>query len=205
MARIAWRGPIRSRTRALRARRGWTLPARPRAWLERALRDADVAVSPEDSVVAAATATVVLTLLAGALNPAATPVVFVGAVVAGPIALVVARGRAQRGFLAGLPAFVEFVAAQLRSGQTVPSALVAAADRSGPLGSDAHRMQQRIALGATLPDALGRWSAERRAEPAAAVAGALAVAAETGGAAASALDGLARSLRDALGARAEAA
>src|SRR5204862_539581 len=109
MARIAWRGPIRSRTRAFRARRRWTLPARPRAWLERALR------------------------------------------------------------------------------------------------GDAPRMQQGIALGATLPDALVRWSAERRAEPAAAVAAALAVAAETGGAAASALDGLARSLRDALGARAEAA
>jgi tight adherence protein B len=130
---------------------------------------------------------------------------FVGALVAGPTSLVVARGRAQRAFLVGLPAFVEFVAAQLRSGHTMPSALVAAGDRAGPLGGDARRMQQRIALGATLPDALGRWANERRAEPAAAVAGAFAVAAETGGAAATALDGLARSLRDALGARAEAA
>jgi tight adherence protein B len=60
-------------------------------------------------------------------------------------------------------------------------------------------------LGATLPDALGRWAVERRSEPATAVAGALSVAAETGGAASTALDGLARSLRDALGAQAEAA
>jgi tight adherence protein B len=107
--------------------------------------------------------------------------------------------------VAGLPGFVEFVAAQLRSGHTVPSALLAAGDRPGPLGGDARRVQQRLALGATLPDALARWAGERRSEPAAAVAGALSVAAETGGAAATALDGLARSLRDALGAHAEAA
>jgi tight adherence protein B len=162
-------------------------------------------MSPEDSVVVATTAIVVITLLAGAVNPAAAPVAFVGMLVAGPVGLVIARGRAQRAFLAGLPAFVEFVAAQLRSGHTVPSALVAAGERSGPLGGDARRMRRRVALGATLPDALGRWVAERRAEPAAAVAGAFAVAAETGGAAATALDGLARSLRDALGAQAEAA
>jgi tight adherence protein B len=205
MARAAWRGPTRARARACRIRNPRHLPARPRAWLERALRDASVAMSPEDAVLAAATAIAVITLLAGAVNPAATPVAFVGAVAAGPIALVIARGRAQRVFLAELPAFVEFVAAQLRSGHTVPSALVAAADRPGPVGGDVRRVQQRLALGATLPDALGRWSGERHSEPAAAVAGALAVAAETGGAAATALDGLARSLRDALGAQAEAA
>jgi tight adherence protein B len=205
MGRAAWHGPARARARAFRTRDARRLPAQPRAWLERALRDADVAMSPEDAVLTAATATVVVTLLAGAVNPAAAPLAFVGSVIAGPVGLVIARGRAQRAFLAGLPAFVEFVAAQLRSGHTVPSALVTAAERPGPLGSDARRVQQRLALGATLPDALGRWAGERRSEPAAAVAGALAVAAETGGAAATALDGLARSLRDALGAQAEAA
>jgi tight adherence protein B len=181
------------------------LPTPLRARLERALREADVAISPEDAAVTAATATLVVTLLAGAVNPAAAPLALVGAAVAGPVGLVVARGRAQRAFVAGLPAFVEFIAAQLRSGHTVPSALVAAGERPGPVGGDARRVQQRVVLGATLPDALARWAGERRSEPAAAVAGALAVAAETGGAAATALDGLARSLRDALGARAEAA
>jgi tight adherence protein B len=205
LARAAWRGPVRARANAFRRRRAWSVPARPRGRLERALRDADLGLSPEDAVVVAATATVVLTLLAGAVNPAAAPLAFVGALVAGPVGLVVARGRAQRAFLGGLPPFVEFIAAQLRSGHTVPSALVAAGDRPGPLGGDARRLQQRVALGATLPEALGRWAGERRSEPAAAVAGALAVAAETGGAAGAALDGLARSLRDALGAQAEAA
>src|SRR5262245_57504992 len=205
MVRAAWRGPSRARARACRSRSVRQLPRRPRAWLERSLRDADVAMTPEDALVTAATTTVVVTLLAGAVNPAAAPFVFVAAVVAGPVGLGVARGRAQRAFLAGLPAFVEFVAAQLRSGHTVSSALVAAADRPGPLGGDARRLQQRLAYGAALPDALGLWVGERHSEPAAAVAGALAVAAETGGAAASALDGLARSLRDALGAQAEAA
>jgi tight adherence protein B len=153
---------------------------------------------------AGATAAVVVGLLAGAVNPPLAPLAFVGVVVAGPVGLVVARGRAQRSFLAGLPAFVEFLAAQLRSGHTVTSGLLAAGERAGPLGADARRVTQRVALGATLPDALGRWASERRSEPAAAVAGALAVASETGGASASALDGLARSLRDALGAQAEA-
>ena len=205
MARAAWRGPARARARGCRAREPWTLARQIRAPLERALREADVSVSPEDAVVTAATATVVVTLLAGAVNPAAAPVACVGAVIAGPVGLVVARGRAQRAFVAGLPGFVEFVAAQLRSGHTVPSALVAAGERPGPLGTDVRRVQQRVDLGATLPDALARWAGERRSEPAAAVAGALAVAAETGGAAATALDGLSRSLRDALGAHAEAA
>jgi tight adherence protein B len=205
MVRAAWRGPTRARARACRTREPWRLPDRPRAWLERALRDASVTMSPEDAVLATVTAIVVITLLAGAVNPAAAPVAFIGAVGAGPIGLVIARGRAQRAFLAELPAFVEFVAAQLRSGHTVPSALVAASDRPGRVGDDVRRVQQRLALGATLPDALGRWSGERNSEPAAAVAGALAVAAETGGAAATALDGLARSLRDSLGAQAEAA
>jgi tight adherence protein B len=205
MARAAWRGPSRARARAHRTRDARRLPEQPRARLERALRDADVAMSPEDAVLTAATATVVVTLLAGAVNPAAAPLAFVGGVAAGPLGLVIARGRAQRAFLANLPAFVEFVAAQLRGGHTVSSALVTAADRPGPLGGDARRVQQRLALAATLPDALGRGAGERRSEPAAAVAGALVVAAETGGAAATALDGLARSLRDALGAQAEAA
>ena len=205
MARAAWRGTVRARARASRTRAARHLPARPRAWLERALRDAGVTMSPEDTVLTATTATVVVTLLAGAVNPAAAPLALLGAMVAGPVALILARGRAERAFLAGLPAFVEFVAAQLRSGHTVPSALVAAADRPGPLGGDARRVRQRLALGASLPDALQRWAGERRSEPAAAVAGGLAVAAETGGAAATALDGLARSLRDALGAQAEAA
>ena len=205
MARAAWRGPARSRARACRARSAWTLPAGPRGRLERALQDADVGLTPEDAVVMAATATIVVTLLAGAVNPAVAPLACVGALVAGPVGLVVARGRAQRAFLLGLPGFVEFVAAQLRSGHTVPSALVAAADRPGPLGNDARRMHHRLTLGASLSDALGRWVGERRSEPAAAVAGALAVAVETGGGASTALDGLARSLRDALGAQAEAA
>jgi tight adherence protein B len=181
------------------------LPTPLRGRLERALREADVSISPEDAVVTAATATVVVTLLVGAVNPAAAPLAWAAAVVAGPVGLVVARGRAQRAFVAGIPGFVEFIAAQLRSGHTVPTALEAAGDRPGPLGGDARRLHQRLVLGATLPDALAWWAGERGSEPAAAVAGALAVAAETGGAAATALDGLARSVRDALGARAEAA
>ena len=66
------------------------------------------------------------------------------------------------------------------------------------------RLVQRLQLGAPLVAALDAWAHERRGDAVRAVAGSLAVAAETGGAAAVALEGLARSLRDQLGARAEA-
>ena len=122
-----------------------------------------------------------------------------------PVGLALARGRAQRAYIAALPGFVELVAAQLRSGHTVSSALLELSERPGPIAPDLARMQQRIALGATFDDALSRWADERALEPVRAVAGAFAVANETGGAAAAALDGLARSMRDLLGAQAEAA
>ena len=176
-----------------------------RTHVARALLAAGVATSPEDAVTIAATVVVVAALLAGAMNPILAPIVAVATVVAIFVALVLARGRAQRAYVAALPGFVELVAAQLRSGHTVASALRDLSDRPGTVAPDLARMQQRIALGAPFDDALARWADERALEPVHAVAGAFVVANETGGAAAAALDGLARSMRDLLGAQAEGA
>src|SRR5262249_57226359 len=74
----------------------------------------------------------------------------------------------------------------------------------GPLAADLQRVQARADLGVGLADALALWPAEREVEDVRAVAGALAVAETLGGRSAHALDGLAASLRDRLGAAAEA-
>jgi tight adherence protein B len=204
LARTAWRWPARARLRVHRTRGHWRVPARPRAWLARALLDAGVPSAPEDVVTIGATGVAVVALLAAALNPLLAPIAVVTVVVGAPIGLVLARGRAQRAFVDALPEFVELVAARLRSGHTVHSALADAVDRSGPVSGDVARMCSRMELGASLDDVLARWVDERGLPPVRAVAGALSVAAHTGGAAAGALDGLARSMRDMLGAQAEA-
>lgn len=204
LARAAWRSPARGRLYRHRLARRFRLPAGVQTWIARALFAAGIRTSPEDAVTIAATATVVAGLLAGAMNPVLAPIAAVGVVVAMPVGVALARGRAQRAYIAALPGFVEVVAAQLRSGHTVSSALADLSERAGPIALDLARMKQRIALGATFDDALARWAQERPVEPVRAVAGAFAVASETGGAAADALDGLARSMRDLLGAQAEA-
>ncbi|MFA5882610.1 MAG: type II secretion system F family protein [Acidimicrobiia bacterium] len=205
LGRRAWREPSRARLRAARVRSRWRLPVAVRRPLGRALHDAQLAVTPEDAVGMAITAVLVAGLLAAAFSVALAPVAALGVAVAGPVGLVLARGRGQRRFVAALPAFVELMSARLRSGHTVATALADAGARSDVVAPDVRGLLQRMELGEPLSGALAWWAEERRLDPVRAVAGSLAVATETGGAAADALEGLARSLRDQLGARAEAA
>lgn len=205
LARRARDLPVRIRVRATRARPVRRLPAVVRAPLERALHDAQRSTTPEEAVGMWATAVVVVALLASAFNPMLAPVAALGVGVAGPVGLALERERGQRRFVAGLPGFVELTAARLRSGHTVATALADACRGDGPVAPDVRRLVRRMELGDPLAQSLAWWADERRLDPVRAVAGSLAVAAETGGAAAGALDGLARSLRDQLGARAEAA
>ena len=205
LARTARRHEVRHRLRATRPRDRRRLPAALRVPLVRALTDAQIDASPEDAVGAAVLTVVVAGLLASALSPVLVlPVVLVAAG-AGPAALISARGRGQRRFVAALPEFVDLVAARLRGGHTLPTALADAADRHDPVAGDLRRVLRRVEHGEPLVTALTWWANDRRTDTVRSVAGALAVAASTGGAAADALEGLARSLRDQLGARAEAA
>ena len=205
LARRAWVLPARRRVRATRVRPARRLPDAVRVPLGRALRDAQLATTPEEAVGMWATVAVVAALLASAFNPMLAPVAALGVVVAGPLGLLLERERGQRRFVADLPGFVELTAARLRSGHTVTTALADAGRTDGPVAPDVRRLLQRVELGDPLALSLAWWADERRLDPVRAVAGSFAVAAETGGAAAGALDGLARSLRDQLGARAEAA
>lgn len=205
LARTAWRDPTRARLRHDRPRMRRTLPAYVRVPLARALDEAQVGLSPEDAVGTAATAVAVVGLLGSAFSPTLALPAGLAAAVGGPVALVLARGRGQRRFVAALPGFVDLVAARLRSGHTVATAIADAAEADDPVAPDVRRVLRRVALGEPLETSLEWWASDRRHDAVRAVAGALAVASATGGAAADALEGLARSMRDQLGARAEAA
>ena len=146
-----------------------------------------------------------MALLAGAVAPllAVPAVLAVG--VAGPVTLVFARSRRERAFVAGLPAALEQVAAELRGGGTVAAAVERLGGARGAVAADLRRVHVRTQLGLPLADALAGWPADHDAPGVRAAAGALAVAATMGGRAADAIDGLASSLRHRLDAVAEAA
>jgi len=204
LGRAAWRAPARERARRARAQEPRRLPARLRDPLARALTEAQCPVGPEDAVSGVCIAVLGVTFPVVVLASALAPVVFVTAVAAGPIFLVNARARVRRRYLVDLPGLVELLAARLRSGHTVVTALGDAAGGADPVFSDLRGLLARHDHGEPFTDALEWWARRRPLPPLRAVAGALAVASVTGGAAAEALDGLARSLRDQLGAQAEA-
>jgi tight adherence protein B len=123
---------------------------------------------------------------------------------AGPIGLRLGADRQGAALVASLPELLDQVAADLRSGGTVAGALDRFADGSGRLAPDVATIRSRTRLGLDLVDALNRWATERPNPGFADVAGALAIAATTGGRAATALTGLAASLRDRLACAADA-
>jgi tight adherence protein B len=203
LGRAARRAHAGRRVRGLGDRSGWRLPARPRARLERALADAAVELEPEGACelvlgAVGAASVVALAIAPGLVVPAA-----LAALAVGPIGLRIARTRAHQRFVAALPGGLEQVAAALRGGAGIGDALDSLAV-AGPLAPDIRRVRARAALGLGLADALAGWPDERPVPAVRAAAGALAVAATIGGRAAEALDGLAASLRERLGATAEA-
>jgi tight adherence protein B len=201
---MARRTNATERARALGGRPRWRVPARFRARLQRALTNADIGVEPEAAVEVWVGAVVGAGVLAAALSPGLVPPALLVVVAGGPVCLWVLGARARRRYAAALPPALEQIAAHLRGGGTVAHGVSALADDDGPLASDLRRVRTRAGLGVGLVDALAAWPTERDLVDVRAVAGALAVAESFGGRSAHALDGLARSLRDRLGAAAEA-
>ena len=120
--------------------------------------------------------------------------------VAGPVALRIASGRADERVVGALPTALDRIAAELRVGGTVPEAIRAfslddGALDDGALAPDLRRVATRMDLGIGLNDALANWRRERPLAGVDAVAGALSVAGSLGGSSAGALEGLAASLR----------
>jgi tight adherence protein B len=192
------------RVRALGPRHRWRVPGRWRAPLTRALLDADLALEPEQAVEYWMIAIAGTALSCTAFAPVMAIPAALGAFVAGPVGLRVARARRERRFAAGLPAALEQVAAELRGGGTVAAALERLAGAGGAVAHDFRRVHVRTQLGLPLADALTGWPVEHDSPGVRAAAGALSVAVAMGGRAAEAIDGLAASLRHRLDAAAEA-
>jgi tight adherence protein B len=204
LGRSARRAAAGDHLRRVGPRTGWRLPPRVRDRLARWLADAAVAAEPEHVCELWLGATAIAGLLASVFATSTViPMVVVG-LAAGPIALRVARGRAHRRFVHALAPALEHVAAALRGGASVNEALHTLVENGGPLSSDVRRVCSRASLGLGLADSLAAWPIERPVPAVRATAGALAVAVGVGGRAADALDGLAMSLRERMGAVAEA-
>lgn len=196
LARQARRAEATDRARALgRRRRAW-LPRAARARLEAALLSADVPLEADAAVQVWLLAALAAGCLAAGLEPVVAPAAVGAALVSGPLGLYAARHRGRRRRVVELPIALELVASELRSGGTVFGALDALARGDGPLATEFARVNRRRALGAPLDASLEAWATERADAGVSSAAGALAVAASTGGRAADALDGLASSLRD---------
>ena len=177
----------------------------PPGWLSSALARAGVTWEPAAvwhgwlgaSAVAAAGAAVVG-------GPALAGVALV-AVVAGPIGgLRLSSGRGDRALEGAVPGALERIARNLRSGGSVIQALEeAGAESSGELGRDLGAVVREVEAGEPLVAALDRWAQRRPLATIRLAVAALALGAETGGAQAQALDGLAATLRDRLAVAAE--
>jgi tight adherence protein B len=204
LARAARRASAAEHARRLGVVARWRVPARPRRWIERALADAAVEVEPEVACELWVVGVGAIGVVTFALAPDLLLLAIPAAVVGGPIALRMVRHRARTRFVSALPGALEQMAAAMRGGVGVQEAIAALADDDGPVAPDLRRVCARASLGGGLAGALQVWPQERPLASVRAAAGGLAVAASAGGAAAGAIDGLAASLRERLGAVAEA-
>ncbi len=172
----------------------WLPP--PPAWLGRWLMAAGV-VADASSVwqgwLLAGTGTTVLAALAG--GPALAAVAAVASV-AGPLAALFAcAGRADRLLEGALPELLEAMARSLRSGASLRQAVEEAAAAPGLVGHDLRLVTAEVAAGVSLVTALDRWGRRRPLPGVRLAVSALGLGAETGGAHARALDGVAATLR----------
>lgn len=190
--------------RRLATARRWRVPREIRERMERALHDAAINLEPEAACELWLAGVAACAIVGTALSPVLGMLAGLGALVGGPMTVHLARDRARRQVVAGLPGALEQIAAGLRGGATVNEAIGAVADGGGSLARDLATVRARATLGPGLPGALALWSSERDLVSVGAACGALTVASSVGGPAAAAVDGLAGSLRDRLGAVAEA-
>lgn len=180
------------------------LPARISARADQMLHRAGLDIGAERAVQLWLLAIGVVGLVGASVAPSLALPAGAVAVAGGPVALHVLRSRHGRAVDAALPGALDTVAAELRAGGTVRAAVVSLARSGGPLSADFSRVEARVALGTSFSDALDHWAIERGSDTVRALAGSLAVADGVGGRAVDALEGLARSLRDAHAAAAEA-
>lgn len=113
-----------------------------------------------------------------------------------------ARGEHRR-IERAIPEFLEWVAAELRAGATVPAAVLGAAQRVRHIDRSFDGVARAVAVGEPFVSALHRWPAQVPRPGVIAATAACSVAFEAGGHLAPVLEQLAQTLRDREGARAE--
>ncbi len=195
LARAAVAASARSRAREFRSR-SVVLPSGLRAPLERALFEADIDLDPEAAVRWWMLGVASVAWCSAVVAPALLVPAVAAALAAAPLGLRLRAGTARRAARAALPGVLDLVVAQLRAGGTVPDSLRAVAARPGPLRSDFARLSARCELGAGIDAALAQWARDRPIAGVQSAAGALAMVTTIGGSAATALEGLSRSLRN---------
>jgi len=110
------------------------------------------------------------------------------------------RHRRDRQVDEALPDALDAIARSLRSGGSLRQAVEEAAGATrGPLAADLTRVVTEIGAGAPLAASLERWAASRPLPGVRLATAALGLGAETGGASAQAIDGVAATLRTNLG------
>ena len=123
--------------------------------------------------------------------------VLVAVAVAGPVVgLGVTRGRVERLRIRQLPGALDAIAAGLRGGGSLRTAIADAATVGGALGTELDRIASHAAAGRPLAEALTEWSTAAGDPQTRLGAAALVVASEVGGPGADALDAAAGSLRE---------
>lgn len=177
----------------------------PPSWLVSRIESADLALDA-GAALAGWSGAVALSALAGLAVGGPALAVVAAVLVAGAPALVLGAvgGRADRRLEAALPEALESVARALRGGASLQGALGEAGDATpGRLGDELCDVVASTGAGVSLAAALDQW-AERRPLPAVRLGvAALALAAETGGASARAVDGVAETIRGRLAVGAE--
>ncbi|MEN3315507.1 MAG: tight adherence protein [Acidimicrobiaceae bacterium] len=174
-------------------------------WLPAALVAADVGIdAPTVWKLWCGGVVVSVTVVFVMAGPALAVAALVAGVAGPAVALRSRRGRGDARVEAALPGALEAVARALRTGASLRQAVGEAASRTpGPLGHELERVSTQTDRGAPLVAALEAL-AERRPLPGVRLAvAALCLGAETGGAQARSVDGVAATLRDRLGLLAE--
>lgn len=185
---------------------GWRLPVPP-ARVAHALAEADIP-APADVVWTAWLASLAAgPLLAGVAGGAGLAGVAVLALAAGPLLVVrTRRGRADTRIEQALPGTLEAVARSLRSGASLRQAVEEAGGTAGAgriLAAELSRAAAEAAQGASLVAALEGVAARRPLPGVRLGVAALCLGAETGGAQARAVDGVAATVRERLAVAAE--
>ncbi len=198
VARHARTTASRDRLRFLVERAPFRVPSVVRAPLDRSLRRAAIDTSPETVVQLWAVSVVVAMLVVATISLHWIALVLPLTLVAPIFGLRAASHRADRRVEAALPEVIRAVASDLRAGANLAQGLVRVADGESALRGDFRRISARVRLGASVVAAVEPWPRERPTPGVAAAAAALACVGTSGGPAARALDGLARSLADRL-------